>query len=567
MRRFTFLSILLLISSMASSQTIQFKNELTDNWQTLDASKIEAKCLSKAKALKLSGDFSNFKISLEKSNKQHESYETGLVINTCLNDYPDQILANYYGYHNQYLQEVDMSEVTGLNSLQCLFLGCDNLAKIDFPKATITNAVSLNGAFWQCFSMQKFDLSMFSNLKDIMQAFVNCRSLTEVKFNEHPVTKELNSLYCAFYGCERIKHIDLSMYSIKDQKNSFDRVFYKCHSLNYVYLPTNFVVYGNRHYENDFVEQNFDESNPNCLKFLTTDEKIPANMDKWTNIIYNGKAYTDINLKEGSQQSTGTNTVYYYTYESPTEIELGDKTATFTPIVSTYGNGTGGWNTITIPFTGALQVKAEADDDYKVIYPTTNSFEGYYWLREYKDNKDDAVGFSIVNNVNKETGEALQANTPYLIAFPNNKFGDNSMEGKQIRFVATSDKIPMTTSLRVEGKSGNYVFEGCLYESPLSGTAYKLVNQEESRDFFEETNDTNLPFHAQIIAKEGFSTPAKQLSIYENGETTGIADILEQSLQIPSTYFTLEGIDTGITDAHLLKKGIYIHKNKKIIIK
>ncbi len=565
-KRIKFLMVFALGGVSAFSQTIQYKNELTEDWQTLDASNIEAKCLSKARALKLSGDFSSFKVSLKKSNGQYGTYETGLVINACLNDYPDNILANYYGYSNSCLQEVDMSEVTGVNSLQCFALGCVSLAKIDFPVSTITNQISLNGAFWRCSSLQKADLTMFTNLKDIMQSFVDCYNLTDVRFNNNPERTELNSLYCAFYGCEKLKTIDLSMFSIKDEKNCFDRVFYGCLSLNYVYLPTNFVVYGNRHYADSFIEQNFEESNPNCLKILTTDEKVPENMDKWTNIIYNGKAYTDISLFEGSKESSATNIVYNYTFECPMPFELGDKVATFTPVVSTYGNGIGGWSTLTIPFTGALQVKSETDDDYKSVYPATNSFDGYYWLREYKDGKGKAVNFGVVNNVNRVTGEALQANIPYIIAFPGSKFGDDNMEGKQIRFIATSGAIPMTTDLKVNGRSGSYAFQGNLNGSSASGTAYKLVSQEDGRDYFEETTDANLPFHAQIISTEETVSHAKRLSIYADGETTGIVGVADVTSQQPSTYFTIDGVDTGVTDAKLLKKGIYIHGNKKIVI-
>lgn len=565
MKKALFLLTFVLVSSLSFAQTIQYKNDLTDDWQTLDVSDIAPKCLSKAKALKLSGDFSKFTVSLKKSNGQYGDYETGLVINTCLNDYPDLILRTF-GYYDWNLQEVDLSEVTGLNSLNCFLLGCGLLTKVDFPKATIKDAVGLDAAFWNCFSLQKVDFSNFTNLTDVKQTFVNCQHLTEVKFCPQPDRTELNTLYCAFNGCERLKTVDLSMFSIKNEKSSFDRVFNGCLSLNYVYLPTNFVVYGNRHYENAFVEQNFNGANPNCLKILTTNETIPENMDKWTNIVYQGKAYTDIVLKEGSVTSSGTNTVYNYTYESPMPIELGDKTATFTPIVSTYGNGVGGWNTITLPFTGALQVKGDTDTDYKTVYPATSSFPGYYWLRDYKDGTGKAVNFGIVNNVNRTTGEALQANTPYIIALPGSDFGDDSMEGKQVRFIATSNVIPMTTNLRVEGESGSYAFQGNLNGNQVSGTAYKLVNQSDGRDYFEQTTDANLPFHAQIISNTGTASNAKRLSIAFGG-TTGIAGVKDEISRQPSTYFTIGGVDTGITDANLLKKGIYIRGNKKIIIK
>lgn len=143
------------------------------------------------------------------------------------------------------------------------------------------------------------------------------------------------------------------------------------------------------------------------------------------------------------------------------------------------------------------------------------------------------------------------------------KFGDDSMEGKQIRFIATSDEIPTTTDLKVNGRSGIYAFQGNFYGSSASGTAYKLVSQEGGRDYFEETTDTILPFHAQIISTKDAVSHAKRLSIYAEGETTGIVGVMDKTSQQPSTYFTIDGVDTGFTDVKLLKKGIYIHGNSK----
>lgn len=137
------------------------------------------------------------------------------------------------------------------------------------------------------------------------------------------------------------------------------------------------------------------------------------------------------------------------------------------------------------------------------------------------------------------------------------------MEGKQIRFIATSDEIPTTTDLKVNGRSGIYAFQGNFYGSSASGTAYKLVSQEGGRDYFEETTDTILPFHAQIISTKDAVSHAKRLSIYAEGETTGIVGVMDKTSQQPSTYFTIDGVDTGFTDVKLLKKGIYIHGNSK----
>lgn len=558
MKKLMLFLALVLISSLSSAQTIQYKNELSDDWQTLDVSKIEPSCLSTAKALKLSGDFSNFKVSLKKSDGNYGEYFTGLVINSCLNGYPDLILRYYWCFNNS-LQELDMSEVTGLNALDAFLMCCDKLTKISFPKATISNTITMDAAFWDCYSLEEIDLSMFTNLDDIKQSFVNCRSLTKIKFCSNPEKKELSNIIYAFKGCESLKAIDLSMFSVNTTYLFSREVFVDCHSLNYVYLPTDFVKSS---YENN-VLQNFSGANPNCVKILSTEETVPENM---YNTICNRKALTDFVLKEGSTTSTATNTVYHYGFETPVPIRLDGKTATFTPLVAAYGNGVGGWNTITLPFTGALQVKGDTDDDYKTVYPATSSFQGYYWLRGYKDGTGKAVNFGIVNDVNTATGEALQANTPYIIALPGSNFGDDSMDGKQVRFIATSDVIPTTTSLRVEGESGNYAFQGNLNGNPVSGTAYKLVNQDNGRDYFEQTTDANLPFHAQIIATSEAASTAKRLSIAYGG-TTGIVGVKDETSREPATYFTIGGANTGVTDASRLNKGVYIRGNKKIIIK
>lgn len=576
MKRLMFFLAFVLVSSLSFAQTptIQYKNELTDDWQNLDVSKIEPKCLSKAKILKLSGDFSNFKVKLKKSNGQSEEYETGLVINSCLNGYPDKILTEYHDSHlvitdtwNHNLREVDMSDVTGTNSLKCFLMGCDFLKKIDFPKSTIKNKVDLEAAFFECQSLKEIDLSMFTNIQNLVQSFLICKELTKVTFNSNKMELGGVGMYRAFNGCRKLKSVDLSMFSIeKNVVNGFYSVFKDCYSLNYVYLPNDFVV--TDHENTRFPEPDFLKANPNCIKILSTDDKeqVPARVDEWTNVVYKGgKAYTNFVLEEG-KFNIGNN--FYYTYESPMDIDLGDKRATFTPIVNTYGNGVGGWNTITLPFTGALQVKGDADDDYKTVYPATSSFQGFYWLRGYKGGTGKAVSFGVVNDVDKTTGEALQANTPYIIALPGSNFGDDSMEGKQVRFIATSAKLPMTkaTDIRVNGENGNYAFQGNLNADQVVGTAYKLVNQNNGRDYFEETTNANVPFHAQIISTAGTISNAKRLSI-SYGETTGIVGVKNETSQQPSTYFTIGGVNTGITDAKLLKKGIYIHGNKKIIIK
>lgn len=108
MKKITLITVVMMAVFHAKSQTIQYKNELSEEWQNLDACNAETKCLCEARVLKLYRDFSDFKVSLKKSDELYGDYETGL------------------------------------------------LANVNF--------------------------SMFINLADIMQSFVNCQRMTDVKF-------------------------------------------------------------------------------------------------------------------------------------------------------------------------------------------------------------------------------------------------------------------------------------------------------------------------------------------------------------------------------------------------
>ncbi len=117
------------------------------------------------------------------------------------------------------------------------------------------------------------------------------------------------------------------------------------------------------------------------------------------------------------------------------------------------------------------------------------------------------------------------------------------------------------------GQSGEYVFHGNFNGTQkVAGTAYDLkYGGESSQDYFETTRDPILPFHAQIIATG--ASQAKRLSINSPKNTTGIVGVKTKTSQEPSTYYTIDGANTGVTDAKLLKKGVYIYGNKKILIK
>lgn len=598
MKKFILLSVCTLVSLLSFAQTIQYKDKENDTeWLTLKYEDIKPGCLKDKEALKLSGDFSNFTVEWENSDDTIKAYETGPVIFVCCDikySYPDQILQHFtdpgYPLHTS-LKYVDMSEVTDINSMQYIFASCNMLQTIVFPKSKITTAKNFEYAFRGCMALQNANLSMFNNIDNINEAFCNCWNMTEVKFCKEPTNKNVY-IRNTFLGCTHLKGIDLSMYTINnDTKEKTPLTFEDCYSLDYVYLPQGYVsyvkslwdTYKNSDPNSKYITQKeiFGENyNPNCLKVLSSKDDPKGVMDisgnEWTNVVLGDTAFTDIELTEGTIENTrddSENKYYYYTYECPEEIQLDGKKAIFTPQMSggpytyQYANGVSGWNTIVLPFTGALQTK-KGKEEYTSVYPAIENVPGYYWLREYKDGYGDAVTFDVVNNnVNQATEEALQANTPYIIAFPGKDFKDDSMIGKSLRFIATNGVLPKTTDLKVAGESGDYVFQGNLNGNQVSSTAYNLVCGNRDQDYFEQTTEKlNLPFHAQIIAT-GTSSKAKRLYIKSSNDATGIVGAESETPQEATTYFTIDGVDTGVKDARLLKKGIYIHGNKKVVVK
>ena len=584
MKKFILLSVCTLVSLLSFAQTIQYKDKENETeWKTLNNEDIKPGCLKGKEALKLSGDFSNFTVEWENSDDTIKAYETGPVIAVCLYKgnftFPDQVISDIdnASYSNESLKYVDMSGVTDINSMQYIFVKCFNLKNIDFPNYVINSRCNFGNAFDGCNGLRKADLSMFTNIDNIDEAFCNCFDMTEVKFcSTQPENVDVH-IDNTFVGCIRLKGIDLSMYKIKtDNKKTTPVTFEDCYSLDYVYLPKGYVKYVNSFSDKSQTVIFGNNYNPNCLKILSKDDTDTTGiMGDWTNVVHGNKAFTDINLTEGVVQDMrdDSNNYFNYTYECPEEIQLGGKKAIFTPQMSggpykyQYANGVSGWNTIVLPFTGALQTKEKGNTEYTSVYPATDTFEGYYWLREYKDGYGDAVTFDVVNNVNQTTGEALQANTPYIIAFPGKDFKDDSMIGKSLRFIATNDVLPKTTDLKVAGESTDYAFQGNLNGNQVSGTAYNLVCGKSDQDYFEQTTEkSNLPFHAQIIAT-GTSSKAKRLYIKSSNDATGIVGAESETPQEATTYFTIDGVDTGVKDARLLKKGIYIHGNKKVVVK
>lgn len=211
-----------------------------------------------------------------------------------------------------------------------------------------------------------------------------------------------------------------------------------------------------------------------------------------------------------------------------------------------YADGTKGWHTLCLPFSG----KFYADDDAIIPFQDADDTEGQFWLKTFSGaSSDDAIGF--------EFKTSIEAGTPYLYAIPGDHWGEeHSMIGKAISVCAENVTVSMTTNPITGDKYG---FEGCFIKQDIEQGCYML---SDNGDVFElKTSGSLLPFQAVIVANVSSGALQPRLFI-GNGNTTGINDIKTPDGEDSQLIFNLSGQRVSIPG-----KGIYIKGNKKFINK
>lgn len=219
-----------------------------------------------------------------------------------------------------------------------------------------------------------------------------------------------------------------------------------------------------------------------------------------------------------------------------------------TPIV--WANGKSGWETICLPFK---------PDTYKAsstgnIWPITLGGQGNFWLRKFTGSSDESLFFSSTLD------GIMEANTPYMVAFPGSSMGKGHLEGQTITFSASNVDIPVTVA--PELKKGGFTFTGNYDTEADDACGWVLDNN--GLEFVNSATVGAEPFRA-YFAQEGMSMGAgvKALRMeFVTEDVDGMLMVPEEGSQRGSnTLYDLSGRRT--TKAG---KGIYIKNGKKIIM-
>ena len=207
-------------------------------------------------------------------------------------------------------------------------------------------------------------------------------------------------------------------------------------------------------------------------------------------------------------------------------------------------DGTGsGWTTIVLPFD--VQTVMVGEDEIGWFHSRSDTGKNF-WLRELVSDGEGSVTFDYVDE--------LKANTPYIIAVPGDKWGDEwKLTGKTLKFIGTNANIVKDAKAKINGD--HYTFVGTTISQALTdvyalndaGSTFKFVNGEA----------TIAPFRAYFI---GESNASRLIIRSADGQTTSIT-MPEKEPLVTGDIYTLDGRKVKGN----LPKGVYIVNGKKMI--
>jgi hypothetical protein len=276
-------------------------------------------------------------------------------------------------------------------------------------------------------------------------------------------------------------------------------------------------------------------SNPNCLYLLASDATEPNGLSGCNVVV--GSSAGAITLTDGSD------------FYSP--IDFTAQNISYSRTFTLPADGNKGWNSLMVPFTVST-VTCEDIGEVDWFHSASETGKNF-WLRAFTADGSNTVTFDYAT--------AIAANTPYIIAVPDDRWGDNlRMTDRTVTFSATNAQVSATKEAYVSGN--NYRFCGTTAQKTNLTNVYKL-NGTGSK-FVKQASTSAGAFRVWFAPVSISSLTQPSLSII-GPETTGLLPI---SVDVRETktdsWYSLDGRRlSGKPTA----KGIYINNGKKQIIR
>ena len=262
-----------------------------------------------------------------------------------------------------------------------------------------------------------------------------------------------------------------------------------------------------------------------------------------------------------------------YTYDCP--IPFRAETIKYVHNPSVWANGSSGWETICLPFEPESFTASERG----YISPIMLGSKGNFWLRKFVGASSDAVYFTSTLD------GKMEANTPYLIAFPGSTMGTGHLEGQTITFEGHDADIEVTQQPEVQ--NNDFVFVGN-FDTTADGIEGWALNAA-GNSFTRNNNVGNQPFRAYFKNVSGdasnarlrisFSDPTDISSLILSSEISyrvmGEGQLLIHSeTDTTKCIYSIDGrlvrrvhLTAGENRISGLQKGMYIIDNVKMMIR
>lgn len=271
--------------------------------------------------------------------------------------------------------------------------------------------------------------------------------------------------------------------------------------------------------------------NSSNVFLLRSNSDLDITVNNTGNIICLDNAINNLTVEAGSTQIGLLNTQNIYLMDGAKISEQGIKNENeiiYYRNFNTYAQKgcQGGWETICLPFNSTLYADGESKS------PVLASTSGQFWLRKHVESSNtdnESVAFASLREFSE-----IEANTPYIIALPGDKYGSLSLMNKNISFRGTGD-IPPFVSKNPQSNvnAGNYTFEGSFHGMEEATSVRFLLNNHTDGEgngvedtetlkagySFIQTSSIVNQFRAYFVEKNNSASTPSMLKIITGVDT------------------------------------------------
>ena len=396
-----------------------------------------------------------------------------------------------------------------------------------FSKLVLNENVTSVGnyAFYNCYSIKSITLpSSMTNIGDY--AFYCCNPTSFICKATTPPALGNNNVFSSYNGTWKIYVPYANLDAYKEKWSQLAEP-------TYTYLPLLDMTF----FEKQTAESYAEELNGKDQSGITSVAFYEGGIDGTLTetVLKNGMNPNCLYYMPASAGLSGDNIVSLdnfeaksviltdnYSYDCP--IPFRAKEIKYVHNPSVWANGSAGWETICLPFE-PVSFKAS---ERGYISPIMLGSTGNFWLRKFVGASSDAVYFTSTLD------GRMEANTPYLVAFPGSTMGTGHLEGQTITFQGHDADIAVTRQPEVQ--KNDFVFVGN-YDTTADGIEGWALNAV-GNSFTKNSNVGNQPFRAYFKNLSGDASSSR-LRISFSDPT----DI--RSLEVPAKDFTVTASSNG----------------------